>query len=47
MIEGRVEVGNGSARFGVAVRAESIWQATDTVKAYYPGADNSTCRTCL
>jgi len=42
MIEGWVEVGNGAARFGVAVRAESIWHAIDTAKAYYPDADNST-----
>jgi hypothetical protein len=39
MIEVLVEVGNGTARFGVVVRAESIRRAVGIVKAYYPGAD--------
>ena len=38
MIEVSVEVGNGAARFGVAVRAESIRRAVETVKTRYPGA---------
>ena len=42
MIEGWVEEDNATARFGVAVRAESIWHAIDTIKAYYTDADNST-----
>jgi hypothetical protein len=39
MIEVLVEVGNDAARFGVAVRAESIQRAVGIAKVYYPGAD--------
>jgi hypothetical protein len=39
MIEFSIEVGNGAARFGVAVRAESIRRAVETVKPRYPDAD--------
>lgn len=37
MIEVLVEVGNDTARFGVAVRAESTRRAVDIVKSYYAG----------
>jgi hypothetical protein len=39
MIEVSIEVGNGAARFGVAVRAESSRRAVETVKTRYPDAD--------
>ena len=38
MIEVSVDVDSGTARFTVTVRAESIQQAVNNVKAYFPGA---------
>ncbi len=39
MIRVSVEVGSGTARFSVAVRAENIQQAIGIVETRYPGGD--------
>ena len=39
MVRVSIEVDSGAARFGLAVRAESIRQALSIAEVLYPGAD--------
>lgn len=39
MVKVSIEVRNGSARFSVAVRSESIWRAMSIVGGRYPDDD--------